>query len=373
MAGISSSEIETLRNVINHLNEAVYITDLDRRILLWNRKAEEITGYSEKKIVGKACFENILSHVDKDDHQLCTTALCPLHRAMRLNKSTTEPILVYALRADGRRVAVSVNCAPFFDAEGRIVGGIEVFRDESARMRDLEFAKRIQRHLLPEIPRDIPGYRMDVRYYPHDLVGGDFYDIREVKPGKWGMLIADVRGHGISAALYTMFLKSMKENLNKVADRPGTFVAGLNEQLCRFVLDESFATAVYLVLDVSRNEVRYTNAGHPPPLHRSSSGAILTLESHGVPLGINSDLPYEESALTLESGDSVLCYTDGITETRTSDGQLIGTEGLAGLIEDMQMGPEDQFLERLYRRVKQINGEVALTDDVLLLSLNRAQ
>jgi PAS domain S-box-containing protein len=364
-------DITALRAAINYLNEAVYITDRDRRILLWNKKAEEITGHREQEIVGKACFENILCHEDKDGHQLCTTSLCPLHRSMKLNRASLEPMLVYAQRADGCRIPVSVSTAPLVNAEGEIIGGIEVFRDESVRMRDLEFAKKIQRGLLPKLPSGIPEYQLDVLYYPHDLVGGDFYDVLDAGPGKWGFLIADVRGHGVSAALYTMFLKSIEETVADAAADPGRFMAGMNEHLGRVVLDESFATALYAVLDVGRHELRYTNAGHPPPLRRAVSGEVTMLESHGLPLGITSDSPYGESVLPLAPGDFVLAYTDGVTETRMRDGRLLGESGLAALLQELFEKPDGQLLEGLYQRVKQRNAEVALADDVLLFSIAR--
>ena len=91
-------DVDALLSVLNYLNMGVYITDRERRILLWNRKAEEITGYSAESVVGKACHEQVLNHVDKDNHPLCSTDLCPLHRAISLEKESDEPVLVYAKR-----------------------------------------------------------------------------------------------------------------------------------------------------------------------------------------------------------------------------------------------------------------------------------
>jgi len=128
----------------------VYVTDLDRRIVLWNRKAEEITGHKAADVIGKACHENILVHIDKDGHKLCTTKLCPLYRAMNLNKATRSPAIIYARCADGHRIGVSVDSSPMHDAGGKVIGGIETFSDSTEQVRNLEFAKQIQQNLFSE-------------------------------------------------------------------------------------------------------------------------------------------------------------------------------------------------------------------------------
>ena len=171
-------DVDMLLSVLNYLNLGIYITDRNRRVVLWNRKAEEITGYRAAEVVGTACHDEVLSHVDKDGHPLCSTRLCPLYRAMSVGKESREPVLIYARKADGGRVAVSVSVAPLCDDSGNIFGGIEAFRDETLRIRDLEFARKIQRHLLSQSLPAARKIRFDVLYYPHELIGGDFYDMR---------------------------------------------------------------------------------------------------------------------------------------------------------------------------------------------------
>ncbi len=372
MTGTFPLDVAVLLSVLNHLSLGVYITDRKRRILLWNRKAEQITGYRAEQIVGRACHEDILVHVDKDNHRLCTTRLCPLHRSITLGKESQEPVLIYAKKAGGRRVAVSVSTAPLRDAAGNIIGGIEVFRDETDQIRDMELARRIQQRLLPQALPEIPNYRFDARYYPHDLVGGDLYDLRRLAPGLFGFLIADVRGHGVSAALYTMWLKSIEENLIGQAKGPARFMNAMARELKKFVVEESFATAIYGVLNVRRSEVTYTNAGHPAPLHyRAALGEVVPLQVHGVPLGILDRTEYQADTTILKPGDLLLCYTDGLTDSMDRDGQRMGQPGLIALLKEELRRPVPQLLERVYRRVKQQCGNVTLSDDVLLFSIRR--
>jgi len=365
-------DVNALLSVLNHLNQGVYVTDRERRIVLWNRKAEEITGYRAADIVGKACHQQVLCHTDKDGHPLCSTGLCPLFRAIRLGKESRHPVLVYARRADGSRVAVSVSVGPIRNQAGEVVGGIETFRDVTESISDLEFARKIQQYLLPPAPEPTGRLRFDVRYYPLDLVGGDFYDIRPLGEDRFGILVADVSGHGVSAALYTMWLKSLEETLSADAAEPDRFLSGINRELSRFVLAESFATAFYGVVSAGSDgcSLRYSNAGHPTPLHfHAARGEVTELEIHGMPLGIIGAQGYPAATASLEPGDLLLCYTDGVTEVIDRNGDMIGPEGLAARLTRGLAGPESHLLERLYTEIKEACGDVSLPDDVLLLSV----
>ena len=362
-------DLDALLEVLNHLNIGVYITDLDRRIRLWNRKAEEITGYPAAEVVGTSCHDDILVHVDTNGRALCATDLCPLYRAMMLNRESEEPVILFAKKADGRRLAVSVSVAPLRDKGGKVVGGIETFRDETTRILDLELARKIQRGLLPaSLPKD-PRVRFDAGYYPCELVGGDFYCVREIDAARYGVIVADVAGHGVSAALYTMWLSSLCDSLGQLAAEPARFVAAVNRELVRLVLPESFSTAFYAVVEPARGTVTYTNAGHPPALHFRGGGAVARLESHGLPLGVLEDQAYGATSLRLGPGELLLCYTDGITEATRPDGGMLGIDGLAELVTELRRESDDGLPERVYGHVARTSGDVALADDVVLLSL----
>ncbi len=365
-------DVDMLLRVLNYLNLGVYITDRDRRMILWNRKAEEITGHRASDVVGKACHDQVLVHVDKNGQPLCSTDYCPLYRAMERNQESKEPILIYARRADGSRVAVSVSVAPLRDASGEVIGGIEAFTDETRRVRDLEFARKIQQHLLPaSLPRS-ENVEFAVRYYPHDLIGGDFYDVRPLGQARYSVTVADVRGHGVSAALYTMLLKSLGETLDAQAKDPGEFLTRLNRELDPFVVEESFASAFYAIIDAESGALCYSNAGHPPPLHfRSGAEDVAELETHGLPLGIIPDEEYSSGTVALQRGDVLLCYTDGITEAKDAEENLLGISGLGKLLRENMARGASNLLERLYRQALDYCGEVALADDVLLLSVKR--
>jgi PAS domain S-box-containing protein len=367
-------DVNMLVRVLNYLNAGVYVTDKERRIMLWNRKAEEITGYRAEEVVGTACHDEVLNHITKDGVRLCPGELCPLHRSIETGVASEKPVLVYARKRDGKRVAVSVSVAPLHDDSGNIIGGIEIFHDETSTVADLEFAKNIQQKLLPQSLPDVKNVDFDVRYYPRELVGGDFYDIRELEGEQYGIMVADVRGHGVSAALYTMWLKSLEESNIELAGEPSEFMTALNREMSRFVVSRSFATMFYGVLDVETCQMRYCNAGHPPPLHfhvHDSQGMPTESEVHGPPVGIVADQKYAASTLSLEPGDLLLCYTDGVTEVYDKDGQMLGSEGVGRLVKSEMSETSSNLLDRLHERVMERCASVCLSDDVLLLSVER--
>ncbi len=365
-------DTKVLDEVLNRLNMGVYVTDLERRIVVWNHKCEEITGHKREDVLGTACFANILEHVDKDGHKLCTTKFCPLYRAMMLGEETKDPILVFAKRAHGSRVAGSVSAAPLMDALGKVIGGIETFRDESGHIADLEFARTIQRHLLPRTLPQGEGFSFDARYYPHDLIGGDFYDVVTLEDGRYGFLVADVRGHGVSAALYTMWLKSLEAGLVARAGDAVAMITGLNRSLSHFSVTESFATALYGVFDPVAGTLEYCNAGHPPPLHCiAADDRVGELLSHGMPLGIVADEEYTASTVEIAPGDVLLCYTDGLTDVTLADGRMLDAAGLAEVLLAETHKGRTGLLERVYTQVLELATEVSFPDDVLLFGIGR--
>ena len=133
--------------IINSLSDGVYVCNLDRRITYWSKSAERITGWSVADVVGRQCFDNVLCHIDKDGHKLCGEEYCPLHRAMVTDTGSRGSLLVYAQAKDGQRIPMQVSVAPIRDAAGRVIGGVETFRDASTMVHDL--ARAPPHHIVP--------------------------------------------------------------------------------------------------------------------------------------------------------------------------------------------------------------------------------
>lgn len=363
-------DIDLLLRVLNYLNDAVYITDPDRRILLWNKRAEEITGYNASEVVGTRCMDDILVHIDKYGHPLCTTDLCPLYRAIVKESPSKSPVLIYAKHRKGHRIPVSVSVAPMRDDQGRVIGGIEIFRDETAALHDLEFARRVQEHALVEELPQLEKISFDVRYFPHQLIGGDFYWLKKLNQSKVGVFVADVRGHGVSASLYTMVLRSLVGMLENEATDSAKFTELINQKLCDFTIEESFATAFYGIVDDHSMTLTYCGAGHPPPLLMNlATKEITRLESEGLPLGLDPSQIYPPASISFTPANFLLFYSDGATEIFDKEGNPFSVQGLEKTLPSLNFADEVSPLDQLYEKLLQFCGEVDLADDVLLLSL----
>jgi PAS domain S-box-containing protein len=358
------------REILDALADGTYITDADRKIIFWSRAAERITGWSAREVVNHGCADNILVHVDKDGHQLCGREHCPLHRAMVTGEMSQEPLLVFAQHKQGHRIPVEVSVAPLHDQAGRTFGGIEVFRDLTSMMEDLRRAKVIQGHLLESnLPPD-PRLRFDMRYIPEELVGGDFYRVEALDPDGYGILLADVMGHGVASALYTMHLRSLWEECRADLVSPSRFMGELNRRLHKLASPEGyFATAFFLLLNAASGELRYVRAGHPSPFLLRRVGAIERLDHRSPALGLRVEANYTVTTAHLERGDTLLLFTDGAIEIVDKQGEELGEAGLIRLLEGFASAPLD--LPRIETKLLEFSNLLHLPDDLTLLSVHR--
>lgn len=355
--------------ILNSLADGAYITDLDRNILFWNPAAERITGWRARDVVGRSCFDNILVHVDKDGHQLCGHEHCPLHRSIVTGESSREPMLVFAQAQAGARIPVEVSVAPIRDHAGSVIGGIEIFRDLTAAMQDLARAREIQQCTLEcKLPQD-DRVECEIRYTPSEIVGGDFYRVERVDNDRYAILVADVMGHGVAAALYTMQLRSLWEDHREELLSAGFFLTRVNRRLTALARDAGyFATAAGACFNAATGELRYVRAGHPAPLILRRDGAIETLDRADPGLGMFEETVYSDSVTCLAAGDTMLLYTDGAVEISNPAGDELGTEGLVNLVSEMTNPPD---LAELEERLLRYSNQIRLTDDLTLVRLRR--
>ena len=179
---------------------------------------------------------------------------------------------------------------------------------------ELEIARRIQTSILPEQMPELAGVRVAAKYIPMSQVAGDFYDFLVVDDRRLGVLIADVSGHGVPAALVASMVKVAIAAQSEHADDPAKVMAGLNSVLAG-KLQGQFVTAAYLFLDLEKGTGSYSAAGHPPLLHyRAADATVHGVVENGLILGFVPSASYESKALNVASGDRFLLYTDGVLE-----------------------------------------------------------
>ncbi len=355
--------------VLRSLADGVYITDRDRRILYWNPAAERITGWHARDIVGTSCFDDILVHEDVAGQRLCGKDSCPLHRAIIQGDTNRLPELVFARARDGARIPVEVTVAPLKDDRGRIVGGIESFRDLSPLLEEIEQARLIQEHAMRS--DSAPDARVSIHAVnkPHAYISGDFCRWERIAPDVHALMIADVMGHGVAAALFTMQIRSLWEESRRLLPDPAGFLAHLNAQLGALTRgDGYFATAFYGIVDLGRLTIQYASAGHPPPL-LAHAGAVRPLQAHGAALGLMADSAYTASTEPVAPGDALLAYSDGAIELTDRSGEELGGERLMALFGQVSGRPPAEALPALAESLLAYSGAFRFEDDVMLLGL----
>ncbi len=186
----------------------------------------------------------------------------------------------------------------------------------NSRLRhQLEQVASLQRALLPERLPTIPGVKLATSYLTSAEAGGDYYDFFDFGKGRWGMLIADVAGHGAAAATVMAMLRAILHAYEGEERSPAAVMRFCNSKLAASPLVGSFTTAFCAMLDTQTGELTYARCGHNPPRLRRTDGAIQALECAGtLPLGIDGSVEFEEATVTLQPGDTLVLYTDGITE-----------------------------------------------------------
>ena len=187
--------------------------------------------------------------------------------------------------------------------------------------KELQIAQQIQTSILPrEVPR-LPGFDIAARYLPMSAVAGDFYDFLAPKPNQLGILVADVTGHGVPAALIASMLKVAFTSQAPHAQDPARVLSGLNKALCG-KFEEHFVTAAYLYADLDARTIRYAGAGHPPLLVSSrSTGLARSIEQNGFFLGMFPEAGYSSIEFQLIPGDRYVLYTDGLPESKNAKGE----------------------------------------------------
>jgi serine phosphatase RsbU (regulator of sigma subunit) len=200
---------------------------------------------------------------------------------------------------------------------------------------------RVQRLLLPaSLPKD-PRLGFSTSYMPSDAAGGDYYDVYAPDTDTLDLVIADVSGHGPVASVAMAMLRTAMQSWCRGGHAPNTVVPEINE-LMHASLDEGmFITACFLNLDRRTGRLEYVNCGHTPPIVRRRGGGVLFLDSGGgPPLGVCEELNPPVGAITLETGDLVVLYTDGIPEAFSPRNELLGMQRLAEAVERGEGDPE---------------------------------
>ena len=302
----------------------------------------------------------------------------------------------------------SMMCAPLLDSEGNSLGAIQVdtvdqrhrFRAEDLELlvaiasqaaiaienahlhesvvrqreleRDLQAARQVQRGFLPTKRPDVAGHAFYDFYEPADQVGGDYFDYVPLADGRTAIVVADVTGHGIQAALVTAKLSATIRFCLASESAPGSAITRVNETFQSDNLESHFITLLMMVLDPNQNELTVVNAGHMPPIWRKASGNLQEVgtEVVGLPLLVTSGIEYQEARIPVDAGDLLVAYTDGLSEAANEDGEQFSISRMEQLVQG-EAPDVERTVRRVIDEVKQFIGKAPVLDDMCLVGFGR--
>lgn len=248
-----------------------------------------------------------------------------------------------------------------------------VVRAEQERSeQEIRVAAEMQKRIIPQSLPDIPGYAIGGRNIPANEIGGDYYDCIPLGEGRYALVMADVTGKGIPAALLVNSLHaSLLVQLD--ADRPlEDLTLRLNEFIYRISTPSTFITFIIAILHAPSGTIEMINAGHNPAMVQSSDGQVDVMKEHGLPLGCSVDITlYKREVRVLMPGEGLLLYTDGIPEAMDAGLGQFGQDALERFLADCKVCAPDRLIDALVERLAQHRSEACQSDDLTMLFLRR--
>jgi sigma-B regulation protein RsbU (phosphoserine phosphatase) len=263
-----------------------------------------------------------------------------------------------------------------------MAANLELMQKQKNLDEDLQAAAGIQQGLLPQKLPEIQQLNIAWKFMPSEKIGGDIFNVIRLDEDHVAFYMVDISGHGVPAALVTF---SVSQALQP--HHMGYTVRHLSNLSCGHevvppaevlkALDaeypwerfEKFFTIIYIIIDLSRENLIYSNAGHPPPMVLHRDGSYDLLEKRGTVIGLDGIVPFEEEGRKLHEGDKILCYTDGVFEITNEKEEIFGEKRFHKLAQSLVHLPVHEMLEQILTAIQEFAGEMTVRDDVSLLGI----
>jgi sigma-B regulation protein RsbU (phosphoserine phosphatase) len=376
---------DLLINAINKSNEGITISSIDQPdspLIFVNDGFERLTGYTKEDVIGKNCR---FLQGKETDH----AAVDVLRHAISNKQQTTVELLNY--KKDGTPFWNRLSITPLKNESGitthyvGVQSDITEIRETQKELTeannilalfkdkinfDLYQARIAQSFIMPSILPIDERVRFSSLFEPKEQIGGDFYDVIELDKGIYGILIADVTGHGIPAALLTFMTSFAFQSSALKFYSPAKVVTATNEKLFNKMPRGSFITMFYAIYDSNNKNLTYTQAGHPEAfILRPSSMELLPLTTQGSPVGVlkSTLVNYSESKIQLEVGDKFLLYTDAILEVRNEADVMMSNAMLTSFLIKNAHSSIDELLTRVKMFGLSYSGKKTFGDDFAMV------
>jgi PAS domain S-box-containing protein len=381
----ASDLLDVLERAVDETAEGITISDArqpDNPVIFANKGFERLTGYAAHEIVGRNC--RFLQGPGSNPR-----TVREIREAIDRGVPCTVELLNY--RKDGTTFWNRLSITPLRDDSGQIThfAGIqsditelretqerlaaanrELGRFERRVTRELEQAREAQMSLLPQaLPQD-ERLCFAQKYVPMTEIGGDFYDVIELEKGVYGILVADVTGHGIHAALLAFMAAISFKNVAPGRLSTSDVLNRVNELLVGKMHSGNFVAMFYAILDANQGTLTYTQAGIPSALLiRPGEGRIERLEAKSPMLGLFEGVPYKEGTIRLVPGDKVLFYSDAVSEAARADGEMLGVAGLCSFLQGRRSLGIEALVDGVYAYGLTFSGRTEYEDDFTLVGV----
>lgn len=369
---------ERFRQVAEMTGEWIWEQDPQGYYIYSNAAVKDILGYEPEEVVGRHYYGLLTPEDRKHWSDEMPEGGGVKKRFFRL--------INHYRHKDGHEIFTESTGEPIFDNGGQPVKWRGVDRDLTQRMQaeeaarraevklavarnEMTIARQIQESLLPAEPLVLPAVRVAGYCLPATQVGGDYFDYFQRGDGGIDVVIADVSSHSVGAALFMVEARSTLRAQTCLCANANKTLACLNETLYED-LDRAgyFITMFYLQYDPVTGRLNYANAGHMPPfLLRRREVAYSQLDGDGLILGVKSVVHFEERALSLEKGDVIFLYTDGIVEAENPKGELFGTERLAEVLTRHGHLEPEALIDGVMEELRSFSSRESFTDDVTMV------
>jgi PAS domain S-box-containing protein len=372
-----------MADIIQFLPDATFVVDNDGKIIAWNKAMVKLTGVEAEGMMDKRDHEYSLPFYGTRRRMLIDLVLHPggdlkeeYPDLQRDSDSYIAETFLPNFKHGG--AYLWTKASPLYDSRGTITGAIETMRDVTELKRtqqslersraELHIAAEIQKSFIPKSIPIVSGFKLAAVTMPAMEVGGDFYDFISLPEDRQGLVIADVAGNGVPAALFMALTRTIVRANAAHKSQIGDVLRETNNMIAADTTKGMFVTLIYGILDGANHTLSFSNAGHLAPLiFKSDDNKCIEQKSTGLALGVIEGLEYEEHLIQFSPGDIAVFYTDGVTEAVNSKNTMYGINRLSNVVANSCRLTTEEIIDKILKDISDFSGSQEQFDDISLI------